>query len=39
MHDYSNSEKRVLNNANYYLNSQTPLILKLYNHIKIKSIF
>lgn len=34
-----NSEKRVLNNAGYYLNGQTPCIFKSYNNAKIKNVF
>lgn len=36
---YRNSEKRILNNADYYLNGQTPCIFKSYNHAKNKTVF
>lgn len=36
---YRNSENRVLDNADYYLNGQTPCIFNSYNHAKIKNVF
>lgn len=33
---YRISEKRVLNNADYYLNGQTPHTFKSYNHERLK---
>lgn len=36
---YRNSEKRVLNNAGYYLNGQTRCIFKSYNNATIKNVF